>query len=61
MASWIPASMYLALLIHQTLKHFLWRCKLVWIPSEVTFPICVLNVKPDEVIWDVMLVKACIH
>lgn len=53
--------LYLASLVHQTLKHFLWCCKLVCIPGEVAFPICVLNVKPNEVIWDVMLIKACIH
>lgn len=33
----------------------------MWIPGEIALAICVLNVKPDEVIGDVVLVKACIH
>lgn len=53
--------MYLAFLVHETLQHFLWCCKLVWIPGEVTLAIRVFNVKPDVVIRDVMLIKACIH
>lgn len=53
--------LYLTSLVHETLQHFLRCCKLVWIPSEIALPICVLNVKPDEVIGDVVLIKACIH
>lgn len=58
---WINYNLYLASLVHETLQHFLWCWKLVWIPGEIALPICMLNVQPDEVIWDIMLVKACIH
>ena len=53
--------LYLAFLVHQTLQHLLWGCKLVWIPGEVALPVSVLDVEPDEVIGDVVLVKACVH
>lgn len=53
--------LYLAFLVHKTLQHFLWCGKLVWIPGEVALPVCVLDIKPDEVIRDVVLVKACVH
>lgn len=53
--------LYLTLLVHETLQHFLGVCKLVWVPSEVALPICVLNIQPDEVIGDVVLVKAGIN
>lgn len=33
----------------------------MWIPGEIALSICVLNVEPDIVIRDVMLIKACIH
>lgn len=33
----------------------------MWIPSEVALAIGVLDVEPDKVIGDVVLVKACIH
>lgn len=33
----------------------------MWIPGEVALSIRVLNVEPDIVIRDVMLIKACIH
>lgn len=33
----------------------------MWIPGEIALPIRVLNVEPDIVIRDVMLIKACIH
>lgn len=33
----------------------------MWIPGEVALPVRVLDVEPDEVIGDVVLVKACIH
>lgn len=32
----------------------------MWIPSEVALPIGVLDIEPDEVVGDVVLVKASI-
>lgn len=42
------------------LQHVLWRSKFVWIPGKVALAVGVFNVKPDEVVGDVVLVKACI-
>ncbi len=53
--------MYLAFLVHETLQHFLWCRKLVWIPGEVALAIRVLDVEPDKVIGDVVLIKARVH
>lgn len=33
----------------------------MWIPGEVALSIRVLDVEPDIVIRDVMLIKACVH
>lgn len=33
----------------------------MWIPGEVALAISVLNVEPDIVIWDVVLIEARIH
>lgn len=51
-------SLYLALLVLETLQHILWHSKLVRIPGEVALAVRVLDVQPDEVIGNVVLVKA---
>lgn len=33
----------------------------MWIPGEIALSIRVLDVEPDVVIRDVVLVKACVH
>lgn len=47
-----------------TLKWSKWSLQLVSItallPGEVAFSICMFNVQPNEVIWDVMLIKALV-
>lgn len=48
-------------LVHDVLQHLFGVRELVRVPGEVALAICVLNIQPDEVIWDVMLIKALIH
>lgn len=31
------------------------------IPGEVAFPISVLDIKPNKVVGDVVLIEACVH
>lgn len=53
--------LHLALLVHQALQHFLGAGELVWVPGEVALAVCVLDVQPDEVVGDVVLVEAGVH
>lgn len=53
-------STYLALLVLETLQHIVWRSKFVRIPCEVALAVRVLDVQPDKVVGNVVLVKASI-
>lgn len=53
--------MYLAFLVCEALQHFRGRGELVRVPGEISLSISVFNIEPDEVIGDVVLVKASIH
>lgn len=48
-------------LVHDVLQHLFGLWELVRVPSEIALAICVLDVQPDEVIWDVMLIEALVH
>lgn len=50
-----------ASLVHDVLQHLFGLWELVRVPGEVALAICVLDVQPDVVIWDVMFVKALVH
>lgn len=54
----LDSGAHLALLVLETLQHILWHSKLVRIPGEVALAVRVLDVQPDEVIGNVVLVKA---
>lgn len=53
--------MYLASLCHELLKHFFGLWEILRVPGEVAFAIRVLNVQPNEVIGDVVLIKPLIN
>lgn len=52
---------HLASLFHEPLKHFFGFWELLRVPGEVAFAISVLNVQPDEVEGDVVLIKTLVH
>lgn len=51
----------LASFVLDGLQHLFGLGELVGVPGEVAFAICVLNIQPDEVVWNVVLIKALIH
>lgn len=52
---------HLASFVHQALQHVFRLGELAGVPGEVALSICMLNVQPNEVIRDVVLIKALIN
>lgn len=52
---------HLPSLIHELLQHLARLWELVVVPGEVAFAIRVFNIQPDEVIRDVILIKALVY
>lgn len=52
---------HLASLFHESLKHFFGLWELFRVPGEIAFAISVLNVQPDDIIRDVVLIKSLIN
>ena len=55
------ACVHLAFLVLQALQHLLGLGELVGIPGEVALPVSVLDVQPDEVVGDVMIVEPLVY
>ncbi len=52
---------HLSLLLLQVALEVGWFWEKRRVPSEVTLPIRVLNVQPDDVIWNIVAIKSSIH